>query len=64
MDKYRYSTYFYKDKDSNGGKLQAGPAWDFDLGYGNVDYWSPGIDYTGWVYKLSSSLAGNTVFYW
>ena len=27
--------YFYKKKDSNGGKLFAGPVWDFNLGYGN-----------------------------
>ncbi len=41
VDKYRYSTYFYKEKDSDGGKLFAGPAWDFNLGYSNVDYWLP-----------------------
>lgn len=35
VDGYRYSTYFYKKKDSNGGKLYAGPLWDFDLCFGN-----------------------------
>ncbi|TSD64011.1 hypothetical protein FFF34_015735 [Inquilinus sp. KBS0705] len=29
------SMYYYKDR---GGKLGMGPAWDFDLGAGNVDY--------------------------
>lgn len=38
VDGYRYSTFFYKKKDSDGGKLFAGPLWDFDLSYGNVDY--------------------------
>ena len=32
VDGYQLSTYFYKDK---GGKLKAGPAWDFNLTYGN-----------------------------
>lgn len=38
IDGYRYSTYFYKERDSKGGKMVAGPLWDFDLGYGNLDY--------------------------
>lgn len=38
VDGYRQSTFFYKDKDSNGGKLTFGPVWDFDLGYGNANY--------------------------
>jgi hypothetical protein len=64
VDKYRYSTYFYKDKDSDGGKLFAGPAWDFNLGYGNVDYWSPGIDYTGWLYTLVENNEWGIMFWW
>lgn len=31
-DAYQISTYFHKDR---GGKLRAGPVWDFDLTYGN-----------------------------
>ena len=31
-DAYQYSTYFHKDR---GGKLRAGPVWDFNLTYGN-----------------------------
>ena len=38
VDGYSFSTFFHKDKDSNGGKLHAGPLWDFDLCYGNEDY--------------------------
>ncbi len=64
VDKYRYSTFFYKDKDSNGGKLFAGPAWDFDLGYGNVDYWPPGIDYTGWLYLMVEPHDYSIMFWW
>ena len=38
VDGYRISTYFYKDKDSKGGKIKAGPPWDYDITYGNADY--------------------------
>ena len=29
------SCYFHKDRD---GKLKAGPLWDFDIGFGNINY--------------------------
>jgi len=64
VDKYRYSTYFYKEKDSDGGKLFAGPAWDFNLGYGNVDYWPMGLDYTGWLYNDVKTHAASIMFWW
>lgn len=35
IDSYRFSYFMYKMKDSNGGKLHAGPIWDFNLAYGN-----------------------------
>jgi hypothetical protein len=38
VDGYRLSTYLFKVRDSKGGKLYAGPVWDFNLGYGNADY--------------------------
>jgi hypothetical protein len=41
-DGYRLSTYLYKDKDSKGGKLSMGPIWDFNEGFGNVDYCTQG----------------------
>lgn len=64
VDKYRLSQYFFKEKDSDGGKLHAGPAWDFNLGYGNVDYWSPGIDYTGWVYTNVQPYDYSIMYWW
>ncbi len=64
VDKYRYSTYFYKEKDSDGGKLFAGPAWDFNFGYSNVDYWPPGIDYTGWMYNMVEPIDWSIMFWW
>ncbi|AFK04827.1 Spore coat protein CotH [Emticicia oligotrophica DSM 17448] len=38
VDGYRISTFFYKDKDSKGGKIKAGPPWDYDITYGNANY--------------------------
>jgi spore coat protein CotH len=41
------SMFYFKDR---GGKLGMGPAWDFDLGAGNVDY-SDATNPTGWWVK-------------
>ncbi|MBK8668476.1 MAG: CotH kinase family protein [Saprospiraceae bacterium] len=41
-DAYRLSTYFYKERDSDGGMVKFGPVWDFNLGFGNVDYCTQG----------------------
>jgi hypothetical protein len=38
VDAYALSSFFYKQRDSNGGKLVAGPLWDFNLSFGNADY--------------------------
>jgi len=64
VDKYRYSTYFYKEKDSDGGKLFAGPAWDFNFGYSNVDYWPPGNSYDGWLFSLVEPVDWGIMFWW
>ncbi|HQI40598.1 MAG: hypothetical protein B6D44_06045 [Ignavibacteriales bacterium UTCHB2] len=42
VDAYRLSTYLYKDRDSRNPKIFAGPVWDFNLAFGNADY------YNGW----------------
>ncbi len=38
VDAYRISTFMYKDRDSKGGKLNAGPIWDFNLTLGKAWY--------------------------
>jgi hypothetical protein len=43
VDGYRLSTYFHKQKNSDGGKIVMGPVWDFNLGFGNADYCTKGI---------------------
>lgn len=47
VDAYRLSTFFYKDRDSRNPKLFAGPVWDFNLGFGNADYYNGGT-IEGW----------------
>jgi len=42
IDAYRLSAFMYKDRDSKGGKLILGPVWDFNLSFGNGNY------YDGW----------------
>jgi CotH kinase protein len=53
-DGYRLSSYFYKKKDSEGGKFYMGPVWDFNEGFGNVDYCTQGNP-EGFAYKFNSS---------
>jgi hypothetical protein len=50
IDAYIFSTYFYKDRDSKGGKLTMGPVWDFNIAYGNVNYNSAAETERGWMY--------------
>lgn len=64
VDKYRLSQYFYKEKDNVGGKLYAGPIWDFNLGYGNVDYWAIGVDITGYVYNDIHTWDYSIMYWW
>ena len=52
VDGYRISTFFYKDKDSKGGKIKAGPPWDYDIAYGNGNY-CDGSSYMGFSYKFN-----------
>jgi hypothetical protein len=47
VDGYRLSAFFYKERDSKGGKLHAGPVWDMDLALGNANYYG-GDDAVNW----------------
>jgi hypothetical protein len=58
VDGYRLSTYFYKDKDSKGGKMKMGPAWDYNLSFGNADY-AEGFRTSGWQYRANDLLIAN-----
>ena len=47
VDGYRLSAYLTKQKDSDGGKLLAGPVWDYNFSFGNADYYD-GSRTEGW----------------
>ncbi|MEO7081195.1 MAG: CotH kinase family protein, partial [Flavobacteriales bacterium] len=51
VDGYRLSSYLYKDKNSNGGKLHAGPPWDYDIAWGNANY-CDATEPSGWAYQF------------
>lgn len=61
VDGYRLSTYLYKDKDSNGGLLKAGPIWDYNLAFGNADYCNAETDW-GWIYD--AHCGNGNPFWW
>ncbi len=64
VDKYRYSSYMYKERNSRGGEIFAGPAWDFNLGYGNVDYWDEGLNTADWLFDDLQPYSWSIVFFW
>lgn len=48
-DSYGRSTYLYKEKDTDGGKLKIGPPWDYDRA---MDYYYPEST-SGWVWEIT-----------
>jgi hypothetical protein len=64
IDGYRFSTFFYKDKDSDGGKLHAGPLWDFDLCYGNEDLTDFNLETDIWLFSKFEDKYGGRIHWW
>jgi hypothetical protein len=64
VDGYKFSTFFYKDKDSKDGKLHAGPLWDFDLCYGNEDYTDFNLRTDTWLYPKFADYYGGRIHWW
>jgi hypothetical protein len=59
VDGFEFSHYFYKQKDTNGGKLVNGPPWDYNLTFGNSNF-TPDVHLTdNWTHTLS-----NTIWWW
>jgi len=65
VDAYRLSGYLYKEADADGGLLHAGPLWDFNLAFGNVNYCECYIT-DGWIYDGLVSCGGSSYipFWW
>ena len=55
VDGFKKSCFFFKDKNSKGGKINAGPVWDFDWAWKNI--WDcsfyQATDGSGWSYKVN-----------
>ena len=47
VDAYRLSAFMYKDRDSEDGRLFMGPVWDFNLAFGNANYYNASL-ISGW----------------
>ena len=62
VDGYRLSTFLHKDKDSKDGKLYIGPIWDFNLAFGNADYYN-GSDTEGWGWNFNFNPDTNDDFW-
>ena len=65
VDGYRLSTFFYKDRDSKDPRLHAGPVWDFNIGFGNVDY-CEGNKIAGWAMDFNDYCGGDqwVIHFW
>ena len=65
VDAYRLSSFFYKDRQSEGGKIKAGPVWDFNLAFGNANYCN-GSNIDGWGWDFNSICPNDTwvIHFW
>lgn len=65
VDGYRISTFYHKNHIKDGGKLVAGPLWDFNLGWGNANYCQGGVT-SGWEIDFNAICGGSLVnpFHW
>lgn len=57
VDGYRLSAYLHKQRLSEGGKLFAGPLWDFNLAFGNANYCQGGQT-AGWELNFNNYCGG------
>jgi len=60
-DGFKKSVFFYKDKNSNDGKLKAGPVWDFDWAWKNLYGCSifENTDGSGWAHHINDCPTDN-----
>jgi hypothetical protein len=60
-DGFKKSVFFHKDKFSNGGKLKAGPVWDFDWAWKSIAGCSifEGYDGSGWAHHINDCFTDN-----
>ena len=61
VDANAYSTFYYKLPVAQGGKLYAGPVWDYDRGFGNEER-NIQVNINGYRNGLCEALYQNTFF--
>jgi len=62
VDGYRLSTFLYKDRDDRDPLIHMGPVWDYDLAFGNADYYQASV-IAGWNYPVQADGWG-TPYWW
>ncbi|MBM3428625.1 MAG: T9SS type A sorting domain-containing protein, partial [Bacteroidetes bacterium] len=65
VDGYRISSFLYKERYSEGGKIVAGPLWDFNIALGNANY-CYGQYTDGWASNFNEYCGGglDVPFWW
>ena len=65
VDGYRISTFLHKQRTSEGGKLIAGPLWDYNIAWGNVNYCQGDLT-SGWEINFNDICGGQweNPFWW
>lgn len=60
-DGFKKSVFFHKDKNSNGGRLKAGPVWDFDWAWKNIAGCNifSATDGSGWAHRVNDCVTDN-----
>lgn len=54
VDSYRLSFFMHKDRNSVNDKLFFGPVWDYNISFGNADYYDGGFS-DGWMMDFLST---------
>ncbi|MFM6946305.1 MAG: CotH kinase family protein [Flavobacteriales bacterium] len=65
VDGYRISSFLHKRRQSEGGKLVAGPLWDYNIAWGNANYCEGNLT-NGWEINFNSICGGGwqNPFWW
>ncbi len=65
-DGFKKSVYFHKDRNSNGGKLKAGPVWDFDWAWKEIQECDivHGPNGSGWAHRINDCPTDNNSTGW
>ncbi len=61
VDANAYSTFYYKLPENSGGKLYAGPVWDYDRAFGNEER-NVNVSVNGYTDSLCEALYKNAQF--